>query len=97
MVKRMKATWNGVTLADSDETIVVEGNHYFPPGSVRQDLLSKTRLRTVCPWKGVATYYSVEADGGSIRNAAWSFRRPWPWIRKIRDHVAFGDGVEVGG
>lgn len=91
----MKATWNGVTLADSDETIVVEGNHYFPPSSVRHDLLSKTRMRTICPWKGIATYYSVERGGHSSPHAAWAYRRPWPWIRKIRDHVAFSSGVVV--
>lgn len=91
----MKAVWNGVTLAESEETILLEGNRYFPPEAVRHERLSKTRMRTVCPWKGVATYYSVDAVGESNRYAAWSYRRPWPWIRKIREHVAFSSGVEV--
>jgi uncharacterized protein (DUF427 family) len=91
----MKAVWNGVTLAESDETILLEGNHYFPPEAVHRDKLVKTRLRTLCPWKGVASYYSVEGDGEGGRNVAWSYRRPWPWIRKIREHVAFSSSVEV--
>lgn len=91
----MKAIWNGVTLAESEETILVGGNHYFPPEAVKRETLAKTRLRTVCPWKGLASYYSVEIDGKTNHNAAWSYRRPWPWIRKIREHVAFSNGVEI--
>ena len=91
----MKAIWNGVTLAESDETIVVEGDHYFPPDAVNDEYLSKTRMRSVCPWKGVASYYSIDTGGENNLYAAWSYRRPWPWIRKIRDHIAFWNGVEV--
>lgn len=91
----MRAVWNGVTLAESDETVVVEGNHYFPPESVNRDRLSSSAMRSVCPWKGIARYYSVEAGGDRNRNAAWTYSHPFPWIRKIRDHVAFWNGVEV--
>ncbi len=91
----MKAVWNGATLAESDKTIVVEGNHYFPPESIKREHLSRTRALSLCPWKGVARYYTVHANGESNGNAAWSYPRPYPWIRKIRNHVAFWRGVEV--
>ena len=91
----MKAIWNEATLAESDETIVVEGQHYFPPESVRWEQLETTRMRTLCPWKGIARYYDIEAGGERKRNAAWSYPRPLPWIRKIRRHVAFWSGVEL--
>ncbi len=91
----MKATLNGVTLAESDETVFLEGNHYFPPDAVKGEHLVKTRLHTLCPWKGIASYYTVQMDGQSAHNAAWSYRRPWPWIRRIREYVAFSSAVEV--
>lgn len=91
----MKAVWKGTVLAESDETIVVEGNHYFPPGSVDSRYLKSAAMRSVCPWKGLASYYTVEVDGQCERNAAWTYRQTFPWIRKIRDHVAFWGGVEV--
>ena len=91
----MKATWGGVVLADSDDTIVVEGNHYFPPESVDFDHLERSRMRSLCFWKGIASYYTVEAGGESNQAAAWTYRHPLPWIRKIRDHVAFWRGVDI--
>lgn len=91
----MRAVWNGTTLAESDETVVVEGNHYFPPSSVSWEHLTRTRWLSVCPWKGVARYYTVDADGERNPNAAWVYPRPVPWIRKIRGHVAFWSGVQV--
>ena len=91
----MKAVWNGQVIAESDDTIVVEGNHYFPPASVDQRHVKPSRMRSLCFWKGIASYYTVEVDGESNRNAAWTYRHPFPWIRKIRDHVAFWGGVEV--
>lgn len=91
----MRAVWKGVTVAESDETVVVEGNHYFPPESVRWEHLKATNMRSVCPWKGLARYYTVRAGGEAERNAAWSYPRPWPWIRRIRGHVAFWCGVDV--
>ena len=82
----MRATWNGVPIADSDETILLEGNHYFPPDSIDWDHLSATRMRSVCPWKGVARYYTVTASEQEGRNVAWSYppsvavdpEDPWP-------------------
>jgi uncharacterized protein (DUF427 family) len=91
----MKAVWNGTILADSEETILVEGNHYFPPDSVETWYLRPSAMRSVCPWKGLASYYTIEVDGQTNRNAAWTYRHPFPWIRKIRDHIAFWGGVEV--
>ena len=89
----MRAVFNGVTIADSDDTIVVEGNHYFPLDSIRWEHLSPSRSRSVCPWKGVASYYDV--SGGDGRPAAWTYRRVFPWIRKIRGRVAFCGAVEI--
>jgi uncharacterized protein (DUF427 family) len=82
-------------LAESDETIVVEGNHYFPPDSVDHQYLRRSWMRSLCLWKGVASYYNVEVDGDINREAAWTYRHPLPWIRKIRDHVAFWNGVRI--
>jgi uncharacterized protein (DUF427 family) len=92
----MRAIWNGTTVADSNDTILLEGNHYFPPDSVDRDRLSATRMRSVCPWKGLARYYTVTAGGQENCDAAWSCARPFPWINKVRNHVAFWGGVEVG-
>ncbi|MGI8461783.1 MAG: DUF427 domain-containing protein [Solirubrobacterales bacterium] len=91
----MRAVWNGEVLAESDDTKVVEGNHYFPPESVDDRFLKRSRMRSLCPWKGVASYYTIEVDGERNPDAAWTYRHPFPWIRKIRDHVAFWSGVEV--
>ena len=91
----VRASWRGKTIAESDETVVIEGNHYFPPASVRWEHLEASWVRSVCPWKGIARYYAVRADGGHTRNAAWSYPRPFPWVRRIRGYVAFGNGVVV--
>ncbi len=93
----MRAVYNGVTIADSDETVVIEGSHCFPPGSVCWQHLSRSRARTICPWKGVASYFDVGAGGAREARAAWTYRRPFPWIRKIRGHVAFWGAVEIRG
>ena len=91
----MRAMWNGTTIAQSDETIVVESNHYFPLDSVDAGVLRPSRMKSLCPWKGVASYYHLDARGARSTNAAWTYRHPYPWIRKIRNHVAFSVGVEV--
>jgi uncharacterized protein (DUF427 family) len=91
----MKAVWNGAVLAESDDTIVVEGNHYFPPDSVDRRFLEQSRMRTLCFWKGIASYFTIEVNGERNRDAAWTYRHPFPWIRKIRSHVAFWNGVEI--
>jgi uncharacterized protein (DUF427 family) len=91
----MKAVWNGVTVAESDETVVVEGNHYFPISSVREDLLRPSEQHTTCAWKGQASYYSVEVDGQLNEAAAWFYPDPKPEAAQIQGHVAFWKGVEV--
>jgi uncharacterized protein (DUF427 family) len=91
----MKAIWNGAVIAESDDTKVVEGNHYFPLESVDERYLTPSAMRSVCFWKGIASYYTLEVGGERNRNAAWTYRHPFPWIRRIRDHVAFWNGVEV--
>jgi uncharacterized protein (DUF427 family) len=91
----MRAVFNGITIARSDETIVVEGSHYFPPDSVDPSALQRSWMKSPCYWKGIASYYHVEADGQRSRNAAWTYRHPPPWIRKIKHHIAFWNGVQV--
>ncbi len=91
----MRATWNGTVIAESDDTVVVEGNHYFPIGSVNADLLRDSSTRTTCPWKGVASYYSIEADGASNADAAWYYPEPKAAASQITGRVAFWKGVKV--
>ena len=90
-----KAVWNGVTLAESEETIVVEGNHYFPRESVSQEFLRESPIHTTCPWKGEASYYDVAADGAVNKGAAWYYPEPKEAAKQIRDRIAFWKGVEV--
>ena len=92
----MKATWNGAVLAESDATVVVEGNHYFPPSALRREHLRESARETACPWKGTASYYDVVVGGETNADAAWVYRDPKPAAAEIRDHVAFWKGVEVG-
>lgn len=91
----MKAIWNGVTLAESDKTIVVEGNHYFPPDDVNRALLQPSQTHTICGWKGQASYYSVAVNGDVNENAAWFYPSPKPAASRIKDYVAFWHGVTV--
>jgi uncharacterized protein (DUF427 family) len=93
---RMQAVWNGKVLAESDRTVVVEGNHYFPADTVNRELFTDSDTHTVCPWKGTASYYTVSVDGESNPDAAWYYPEPKPEAEQIRDHVAFWHGVEVG-
>ena len=88
------ATWNGTTIASSDDTVVVEGNHYFPRESVTA-VLRESPTTTVCPWKGTASYLSVEVDGELNRDAAWVYPAPKDAAAEIKDRVAFWKGVEV--
>jgi len=92
----IKAIWNGRVLAESDETVVVEGNHYFPHASVAQEYLRDSDTVSNCPWKGEARYYSVDVDGQCNLDAAWYYPEPKPEAEKIRDHIAFWKGVTVG-
>jgi uncharacterized protein (DUF427 family) len=90
-----KATWNGAVLAESDHTVVVEGNHYFPAESVKWDLFQPSDTHTVCGWKGTASYHSVVVDGSVNADAAWYYPEPKDAAAEIRDHVAFWKGVIV--
>ena len=91
----MKAVWNGATLAESDKTIVVEGNHYFPPDAVNHELFQASQTHTICPWKGEASYLSVAVDGQTNNDAAWFYPSPKPAAAEIKDYVAFWHGVKV--
>jgi uncharacterized protein (DUF427 family) len=85
----MKAVWNDHVLAESDDTVVVEGNHYFPPESLNADYLEESDHRTTCPWKGKAHHYDVVANGDREENAAWYYPDPSDAASEIEDHVAF--------
>jgi len=90
-----KAVWNGAILAESDDTVVVEGNHYFPLDAVRQEFLRPSDTHTVCPWKGTASYHDIEVDGQRNPDAAWSYRDPKPAAAEIKNRIAFWKGVRV--
>jgi uncharacterized protein (DUF427 family) len=90
------ARWNGVLIARSDDTLVVEGNHYFPLEAVDQALLRPSETHTTCPWKGVASYLSLVVDGNVNRDAAWFYPEPKQAAASIRGRIAFWKGVEIG-
>ena len=89
------AKWNGEVLARSDDTIVVEGNHYFPAGDVARGVLTPSDTTSNCPWKGQASYYSINAGGAINKDAAWYYPDPKPDASQIKDRIAFWKGVEV--
>jgi uncharacterized protein (DUF427 family) len=91
----MKAIWNGAVIADSDDTVVVEGNHYFPRESVAAEHLRESATHTTCPWKGQASYFSVEVDGVVNPDAAWYYPTPKSAAAQITGRVAFWKGVTV--
>lgn len=91
----MQAVWNGVVIAESDETIVVEGNHYFPPDTIRPEYFADSSEKTVCPWKGTASYYDVVVDGDVNPGAAWYYPETKPAASDIKGYVAFWRGVSV--
>ena len=91
----MKAIWNGTTLAESDDTIIIEGNHYFPLDSINKKYFEPSETHTVCPWKGTASYYDVTANGEINRDAAWFYPEPKDAAKEIENYVAFWKGVEV--
>ncbi len=91
----MKAIWNGSVIAESDETIVIEGNHYFPPDSVDQHFLVASESRSHCGWKGDASYYHLQVGGEVNADAAWYYPAPYEAARQITDYLAFWNGVEV--
>lgn len=92
----MKATWKGAIIAESDDTVIVEGNHYFPIGSVKNEYLRSSQTKSSCPWKGQASYYTLEVDGQKNADAAWFYAEPKPAANEIKDRVAFWKGVQVG-
>jgi len=91
----VKAIWNGTVLAESDRTVMVEGNHYFPPEDVNRRYFQPSGTNTVCHWKGTASYFDIEVDGKRNRDAAWFYPEPSKAAEDIKDHVAFWKGVEV--
>ncbi|MEV0360475.1 DUF427 domain-containing protein [Nocardia sp. NPDC050697] len=93
----MRAEWNGAVLAESDDTVVVEGNHYFPASALNREYFAASDKHSVCPWKGTASYYSVTVDGATNPDAAWYYPEPKPKAAEIRDRVAFWRGVEITG
>lgn len=90
-----KAVWNGAVIAESDDTVLVEGNHYFPRDAVDAAVLRPSDKRTTCPWKGEASYFSIEVDGSTNADAAWYYPEPKAAAAEIRDRVAFWRGVTV--
>jgi len=90
-----KALWNGTVLAESDHTVIVEGNHYFPPCDVRPEYLRSSDTHTVCSWKGTASYHDVEVNGERNVDAAWFYPDPKPAAAQIKDYIAFWKGVRV--
>jgi uncharacterized protein (DUF427 family) len=92
---RVRAIRDSTVLADSDDTVVKECNHYFPPEALRHEFFIASRARSLCLWKGIAGYYMVTVDGAAYPDVAWCYRRPTPLARRIRGRVAFGPPVRV--
>ncbi|WP_427008681.1 DUF427 domain-containing protein [Pseudarthrobacter sp. H2] len=93
--KTYQAIWNGTVLAESDRTVQIEGNQYFPPGSINSEYFRPSDHTTVCFWKGTASYYTLEVDGRTNRDAAWYYPVPSLAAREIKGHIAFWKGVRV--
>jgi uncharacterized protein (DUF427 family) len=90
-----KAIWEGIVLAESNQCVEVEGNQYFPPGTIQQEYFKPSAAHTVCPWKGTASYYDVEVNGKRNQGAAWYYPEPKPAASQIKGYVAFWKGVRV--
>jgi uncharacterized protein (DUF427 family) len=93
----LRAVWNGVVLAETPRTVRIEGNHYFPPQSLNREYLTASGSKSLCPWKGLASYYTVTAGDEVNPDAAWYYPHPSPLARRIKNHVAFWRGVRVEG
>jgi len=91
----MRAIWNDTVIAESDDTVVVEGNHYFPPGSIQDEYFKSSDTTTVCPWKGTAHYYSLVIDGAQNTDAAWYYPETKEAASNIQGRVAFWKGVQI--
>lgn len=91
----MKAIWNGKVLAESDDTVIVENNHYFPADSINKEFFTESDHHTTCPWKGLASYYSIQVDGETNANAAWYYPEASNAAKPIEGRIAFWKGVQV--
>ena len=91
----MKAIWNGEIIAESDATIIIEGNHYFPPETINPEFFKSSDTHTTCPWKGLASYYNVEVNGSTNSDAAWYYPEVSELAKGIKGYVAFWHGVKV--
>jgi uncharacterized protein (DUF427 family) len=91
----MKAIWHNEVLAESNDTIVVEGNHYFPPDAINREYFRQSDTHTTCPWKGKASYYDIVVNGNVNKDAAWYYPEPKEAARQIKDYIAFWRGVRV--
>ena len=91
----MKAIYNGEIIAQSNETIVIEGNHYFPPGSLKKDFFKESGTHSTCAWKGLASYNTIEVNGMTNKDAAWFYTDPSDEAKEIRDYVAFWKDVKI--
>ncbi|WP_343487586.1 DUF427 domain-containing protein [Allomuricauda sp. d1] len=91
----MKAIWNNQVIAESNDTIVIEGNHYFPPDSIKEAFFEKSDTHTTCPWKGEASYYTLKVDGKENKDAAWYYPETSELAKSIKDRIAFWKGVTV--
>jgi len=91
----MKAIWNNAIIAESNATIVIEGNHYFPFSSVNQTFLRESTHTSVCGWKGLANYFSIEVESRVNENAAWTYKTPKASAAEIKNYVAFWQGVTI--
>jgi len=91
----MKAIWKGQVIAESDDTIVIEGNHYFPPNDIKKEFFVDSEAHTTCPWKGLASYYTIKVNGDENPDAAWYYPEASDLAKQIEDYVAFWKGVEI--
>lgn len=91
----MKATWNGQVIAESDDTIMIEHNQYFPPGSIKKEYFKPSSTHSTCPWKGVASYYTLEVDGKENKDAAWYYPTAKDAAKNIEGRIAFWKGVQI--
>ncbi len=91
----MKAIWKGQLIAESDDTIVIEGNHYFPPNDIKKEFFIDSEAHTTCPWKGLASYYTIKVNGDENPDAAWYYPEASDLAKEIEDYVAFWKGVEI--
>ncbi|WP_340200237.1 DUF427 domain-containing protein [Ascidiimonas sp. W6] len=91
----MKALWNGEVIAESTETVIIENNHYFPPEAIRQDFFKPSNTHSNCPWKGTASYYTLEVNGKENKDAAWYYPEVSELAKSIKGYVAFWKGVTI--